>query len=54
MQCVFCKAYEKEVRYMLLKDDICICDTCVLLFSEKLSIQLKEDEIKMINDLDHH
>jgi len=54
MKCVFCKTNEKEVRYMLSKDNVCICDNCVLLLSQKLSIQLKEDEEKMINDLNQH
>lgn len=51
MKCVFCKTDEKEVKYMLKKDNVCICDNCVLLLSQKLSTQLKEDEIKMINNL---
>ena len=51
MKCVFCKTDEKEVRYMLTKDNVCICDNCVLLLSQKLSIQLKEDEKTIINNL---
>lgn len=51
MRCIFCKTDEKEVRYMLTKNDISVCDKCVLLLGQKLSNQLRKDEIEMLNNL---
>lgn len=51
LKCVFCKTDEKKVRYMLTKDNISICDSCVLLLSKKLSDQLKKDELIQLNSL---
>lgn len=51
MDCIFCKTNEKEVRYMLTKDNICICDKCVLTLCEKLSEQIKKDSTELMSKL---
>lgn len=43
MKCILCKTDEKEVEYMLSKNDFHICDKCVLLLSQKLNEQYKTD-----------
>lgn len=51
MKCVFCKTDEANVRYMLRKDDVGICDSCVMLLSKKLTEQLEKDAEEMLNNI---
>lgn len=51
MDCIFCKTDEKQVRYMITKDDVHICDNCVLLLGKKLSEQLKNDNEELLSNL---
>lgn len=51
MECIFCKIDEKQVRYMMTKENICICDNCILLFSKKLSNQIKKDSMEIISNI---
>lgn len=51
MNCIFCKIDEKQVGYMLTKDNVCICDNCVLVLSKTLSDQLKKDTIETMSKL---
>ncbi|XZN14457.1 ClpX C4-type zinc finger protein (plasmid) [Clostridium perfringens] len=51
MKCVFCKTDEKDIRYMLRKDSVGICDNCVILLSQKLNEQLEKDSKEMIKKL---
>lgn len=54
MKCIFCKTEEKQVRYMLTKDNISICDNCVLLLSKKLSEQIEIDNVKLLSNLNNN
>ena len=40
---MFCETDEANVRYMLRKDDVGICDNCVMLLAKKLTEQLGKD-----------
>lgn len=51
MKCVFCKTDEKDVRYMLRKDSVGICDNCVILLSKTLQEQLEKDSKEMLKNI---